>query len=122
MPNHIHLLWHIQEGYIKENVQRDFLKFTAQKIKYHLIDTNSILLQQFEVNAKDRNYQFWKRNALSIDLYSEPVFIQKLNYIHHNPLQEKWRLSNLPEEYWYSSAKFYTTGVDDFDMLTHFRT
>jgi putative transposase len=27
MPNHIHLIWQIQEGHSKENVQRDLLKF-----------------------------------------------------------------------------------------------
>lgn len=33
MPNHIHLIWHIAEGHKRENVQRDFLKYTAQMIK-----------------------------------------------------------------------------------------
>ena len=32
MPNHIHLTWRILEPHFKVNVQRDFLKFTAQKI------------------------------------------------------------------------------------------
>ena len=26
MPNHIHIIWQVQEGHIKENIQRDFLK------------------------------------------------------------------------------------------------
>ena len=47
MPNHIHLIWQIQGGHKKENVQRDFLKFTAQKIKYDLTDHNRELLSQF---------------------------------------------------------------------------
>ena len=54
MPNHIHIIWQIQGGHKRENVQRDFLKFTAQKIKYDLKDNNQDLLKQFEVNAKDR--------------------------------------------------------------------
>ena len=38
MPNHIHIIWQIQGEHKRENVQRDFLKFTAQKIKYDLKD------------------------------------------------------------------------------------
>ena len=68
---------------------------------------NATLLEEFRVAAKDREYQFWERNSLSIDLYSEKVFDQKFDYIHHNPLQDKWKLADYPEDYKYSSAKFY---------------
>jgi putative transposase len=30
-----------------------------------------------------------------------------LNYIHNNPCAKKWNLANSPEQYIYSSAKFY---------------
>jgi putative transposase len=62
-------------------------------------------------------YQFWERNSLSVELRSSKVFNQKLEYIHHNPV--KAGLCINPEDYYYSSAKFYTTGVDDFGMLTN---
>jgi len=32
MPNHIHLIWRIQNGFELETVQRDFLKFTAKAL------------------------------------------------------------------------------------------
>lgn len=73
MPNHIHLVWHIAEGHKRENVQRDFLKYTAQMIKADVEKTNPSLLEQFRVNAKDRKYQIWERNPLSIDIYSIKV-------------------------------------------------
>ena len=31
MSNHIHLVWQIQPGHKREDVQRDFLKYTAKK-------------------------------------------------------------------------------------------
>ena len=34
-----------------------------------------------------------ERNALSVDLFAEKVFLQKLNYIHNNPVQQKWQLA-----------------------------
>jgi putative transposase len=66
-------------------------------------------------------YHFWQRNSLPFVLNNEETFIQKLNYIHNNPLQERWGLAETPEKYHYSSAKFYTTGVDEFKFLTHWQ-
>ena len=36
----------------------------------------------------------------------------KLNYIHNNPLQERWSLCGKVEDYRFSSAKYYFTGED----------
>jgi hypothetical protein len=44
-----------------------------------------------------------------------------MNYVHNNPIQAKWRLADFPENYFYSSARFYETGVDPFGLITHFR-
>jgi putative transposase len=77
------------------------------------LENNPELLKEFEVVASDRKHQFWERNTLSIDIYSRDTFIQKLNYIHRNPVHERWRLSGVPEDYHYSSALFYETGVDN---------
>ena len=89
-------------------------------IKFDLIENHPQVLPYFEVNIKDRKYQFWERNPLSADLYSCKVVSQKLDYIHVNPLQEKWKLANTPEECWFSSSRFYEIGVDDFGLLTHY--
>ena len=120
MPNHIHLIWQIQDGFKQDKIQMRFLKFTAQQMKFDLIKNDKIELERYRVDAKDREYQFWERNALSIDLWSPRVFTQKLDYIHNNPLQARWRLAKSPEEYKYSSARFYETGYDEFGLLTHY--
>jgi hypothetical protein len=44
-------------------------------------------LHGLKMQETDRNYQFWERNALSIELQSNEVFIQKLTYIHNNPVK-----------------------------------
>ncbi len=120
MPNHIHLIWQIQDGYKQDKTQMRFLKYTAQQMKFKLIDTNSKLLDKFFVGARDREYQFWERNPLSIDLWTEAFFIQKLIYIHNNPLKDPWNFVQYPEDYKYSSARFYETGLDEFGLLTHY--
>ena len=121
MPNHLHLIWQIQDNYKQHKIQQRFLKFTAQQMRFKLIDTNSKMLNEFLVNAKDRQYQFWERNPLSTDLWTEEVFIQKLIYIHNNPIKEPWNLVVYPEDYRYSSAGFYENGIDEFGILTHYK-
>ena len=119
MNNHIHLLWQMRAGMKRDAVQRDFLKHTAQEIKNDMLDNHKEELQQYLVNAKDRKYQFWERNALSVEIWSEKVFLEKLKYIHANPVRAG--LCNYPLQYKYSSASFYHTGIDNWGFLTHIR-
>ena len=76
-------------------------------------------MERCKVKAKDRKYQIWKRNALSIDIYSEEVMLQKLNYTHLNPV--KAGLVTMPEQYYYSAASFYHLQDDRFGFLSHYR-
>ncbi len=62
------------------------MKYIAQKIKKDLIKYHPEVLAQFKVDAKDREYQFWERNPLSIELRTDKVFNQKLDNIHYNPV------------------------------------
>jgi REP element-mobilizing transposase RayT len=117
MNNHIHLIWQILSGNTPEKVQHSFMKYTAQHLKFDLLKHYPRVLEQFRVNAKDRTYQFWERNSLGIELRTTKVFMQKLEYIHWNPV--KAGFCSLPEEFHFSSARYYWTGVDDFNMLTH---
>jgi putative transposase len=94
------------------------MTFTAQKIKEDLLKNNPSMLEDFKVDAKDRVYQIWERNPLTVELFSPKVFNQKIDYVHFNPV--KAGLCALPEDYHYSSAKFYATGIDEFNMLTHY--
>jgi REP element-mobilizing transposase RayT len=118
MDNHIHLIWQMMEGIKPQAVQRDFMKYTAQKIKQDLIKNHPAVLAHFKVDAKDREYQFWERNALSVELNTLEMLKQKLEYIHYNPVLAG--LCNLPEEYKYSTARLYETGVNDWSFVTHY--
>ena len=76
------------------------------------------MLAGFKVNKYDRECQVWKREPLGIELITKSMFIQKLEYIHFNPVSAG--LCHVPEEYHYSSARFYFDGTNSFKMLTHF--
>jgi putative transposase len=118
MSNHIHLVWQQIPPTTKVKLQHSFMTFTAQKIKEDLQKNNPILLETFKVNATDRMYQIWERNPLTVDLFSPKVFYQKIDYVHFNPVVAGLCIN--PEDYYYSSSKFYATGIDEFDVLTHY--
>jgi REP element-mobilizing transposase RayT len=120
MPNHIHIVWKVKENHLLKNVQRDFLKYTAQQIIFDLKSNNQAELDKYFVDAKDRKYQIWERNSLSSRLGSNEIVIQKINYIHANPFRKNWKLVENVLEYKYSSARFYYEGNDDFGFLTHY--
>jgi putative transposase len=120
MPNHIHLLWQQFAMNGKEFPKNSFEKFTSHQFQKKLVAEDPEKLLQFSVSASDRKYNFWQRDPLAVHIFSRDVAEQKLNYLHYNPLQEHWNLCRLPEDYRFSSARFYETGFDEFGILIHY--
>lgn len=56
-------------------------------------------------NKKNTNYQFWIQNNHPVELDSNQLIEQKLNYIHNNPVIAG--IVNDAEHYIYSSASAY---------------
>lgn len=121
MPNHLHLIWEMKEKNGKEMPHASFNKFTSHQFLNELRLNHSDLLIHYKEDDDERKHRFWQRDALGIHLDSKNKAEQKLKYLHMNPLQEKWNLVTQPEEYKWSSAKFYETGVDEFGFLTDYR-
>jgi len=48
----------------------------------------------------------------------EEIIKQKLEYIHYNPVVPG--LCVLPEEYKWSTARFYETGINNWDFITDY--
>jgi putative transposase len=121
MPNHIHLLWNVKSMNGKESPAGSFTKYTAHEFKKYLQEKSPQVLEQFTSGKRDRKYQFWKRDALAIPISTESIFLQKLEYIHLNPLRDNWKLCAHAEDYRWSSAGFYLKGFDEFGILKHFK-
>ncbi len=117
MSNHIHLIWRINENNGKESAHRSFLKFTAHEFKKIIKQSDPAFLADFQVNATNKKYEFWQRDSLAVPLFTRAVALQKLDYIHKNPLAEHWNLVKDPCDYKYSSAKYYELGQKDFGFL-----
>lgn len=121
MPNHIHLIWELKEMNGKESPAASFTKFTSHTIAKDLKQKNSELEAYFQVDEPDRKIRIWQRDPLAVLMDSLNKVEQKLEYIHLNPLQSHWNLSDRPEDYQWSSAEFYEKGVDRFGFLTDYR-
>lgn len=119
MDNHFHIIWQMLGEEVKSNVQRDFLKYTSQTLLRSIKLNEPSLLGELCVNAQDRKYQIWERNSLSVALTYERFLVQKLNYIHNNPV--KAGLCKCPEEYKYSSAGFYICNEKNWDFLSPYK-
>jgi putative transposase len=120
MPNHFHVVWQLIGDQDLSKVQLRLMKFIAQKIKFDLQENHPSVLEQFKVERTDRQYQFFKERPLSIPLFTEKVAKQKIDYIHKNPIQPKWSLSKNREDYFWSSAAFYTHADKKWSFLRHF--
>jgi REP element-mobilizing transposase RayT len=117
MSNHVHLLASAKENNLSDKL-RDFKKFTSKRLitAIQAADQESRkdwLLKMFqdkcETNSRNKTYQFWRQDNQPKECYSPAFTVQKLNYIHNNPVEAG--LVAKPEHYLYSSAIAYLTDV-----------
>jgi putative transposase len=102
-----------------------FNKYTSHMFQKDLRANHPAVLALFEVDDPERRYRIWQRDPMAVLMDSQNKVEQKITwaallYMHNNPLQEHWNLANQPENYLWSSARFYETGVDEFGLLTHY--
>ena len=117
MPTHIHLIWEQLGKNGKETPQGSFLKYTAHEFLKILKQNGTS--KMYEVNAANKKHEIWQRDSLSVEISGSMLAKQKVEYIHFNPVSGKWNLAKDYLEYYFSSARFYETGVDDFGFLSN---
>lgn len=117
MPNHLHSIWRINEPNGKESPQGSFLKYTAHTFRKMLQLKSKSRLLPFRVNATNKEHEFWQRDSLAVPIYNRKTALQKLKYIHYNPLAEHWQLVKHPCDYKYSSARYYELNDKSFNFL-----
>ena len=124
MTNHLHLIFRSIQGQKPELLLGDFKRFTSNEI-IKAIKNNpresrrEWLIEHFEKAAlKSSNVnkcQFWRHDNKPIELWSNKVIDEKINYIHNNPVDEG--LVFRPEDYVYSSARDYSGEKGLLDVI-----
>lgn len=114
MTSHVHLIIGRQGDVKLEGIIRDIKKYTANSV-IEAIRSNpqesrrELLIWLFEksgkANSNNTNYQFWQQHSHPIELTTNELIDQRLDYIHNNPVEAGIVLS--PEHYLYSSAVNY---------------
>lgn len=119
MPNHIHLMLTLTEETSFKQFQLSLLRYTAKALIRDMHKNGAIdELSHYISTQADRQIQIWERRPKWIPVINHPIFLQKMEYIHLNPLQKKWQLADAPEWYPWSSAQFYLSG-ETSDIITY---
>ncbi len=120
MPNHVHLVFRsINED--PSGLIRDFKGYTSRKLVYAIEENPQesrkewLLWMMGQAAKKKRNVsgrQLWQHHNKPIELWSDKVIQQKINYIHNNPVEAGFVTDAL--DWKYSSARNYQ---DDHTVL-----
>ena len=113
MTNHIHLIARAKEPFQLSDIICDFKKFTANQLLPLLQQPQEShsdwMMKRFEFAAREHqrnsHYQLWTHENHAIELFTQKVTQQKLDYIHNNPVRAG--IVEKPEDYLYSSARNY---------------
>ena len=127
MPNHLHFLIHFAAGSLnsvigngKRFIAYEIIKRLQQKENYNL-------LQQIQTSVRntDRNrgkkHEVWIKGFDVKECRMESFILQKLNYIHQNPVSGKWKLCESAQDYLHSSCLFYFNGEHRYYKVSDYR-
>jgi putative transposase len=110
MPNHVHVIIQCSIDDPLADVIRDLKKYIAERlIRHYRVEGNQQVLA-FLRSAATRHrqqHQVWEEGYDARDVFSPDFLRQKMTYIHDNPCQPHWAHVEHPEDYVWSSARFY---------------
>ena len=109
MPSHMHAILFDSNFEIARlrHTLDDFRKFTGRQLADYC-DKNlpSAFGETLRKNAgKDRGRRFWQPTKHPEGIFSERFYVQKVNYIHLNPVRKG--LVRFPEDWRFSSASYW---------------
>lgn len=116
MPDHLHLL---TDSPRKPSEALRYIKGTiAHRVIKHLKEKNSVSsLEKLQHEEWKRNhrYSLWGHESNVFSVISESVLMQKVNYIHLNPVRDG--LAERAVDYRWSSARFWQRCETDDEPL-----
>ena len=128
MSSHVHLVFRSIKGQKPELLIGDLKRFTGRAIVKAIMENpkesrKEFLLDYFSKEAGTSSnvigYQFWRHDNHPIELWSNKVIQEKINYVHQNPVEAG--LVFRAEDYRYSSAIDYADEKGLLDDIEVFR-
>ncbi len=115
MSNHLHMIVGCKEDDMDiSSILRDFKKYTSKKVIAAISENQEEsrsrwMLDRFlyagKYDNRTKTLHFWQEGNHIEHIYSIDFLLQKLNYIHQNPVRQE--IVERPDEYLYSSARDY---------------
>jgi putative transposase len=103
MPDHVHaVVWFPKNGQLSD-LMKQWKQRSSVQIKKNLKEN----LIQYK-NHFDIRDPVWQPKYYDFNLYSPDKIMEKVNYMHANPVRAG--LVKRPEDWIYSSARFYIEG------------
>ena len=129
MPNHLHCIFHFSEANFDLNkIIGNAKRFMAYEIVERLKEKNETgMLELLAASVTEREkkkgqlHKVFKDSFDARAIFSDKFLMQKLDYIHYNPVSGKWQLAKDFVEYEHSSASFYEAGIVKHFLPVHFR-
>lgn len=127
MTSHIHMILGSKGENKLEDIIRDLKSFTSRSIRKLIENKEKVgesrrewiskMMRQAGLNnGNNKDFQFWQQHNNPIELSTNFLLDQKLEYIHKNPVEAGFVES--PEMWFYSSAKdYYGKGKGAIDIL-----
>jgi len=122
MPDHFHLLIKPEPVASTSRFMQELKKRTAQRILSALSENQRVpwcgkMLARLRLPPTvhaDSQFRVWQRRFYPFGVYSEKKRLEKLNYMHGNPV--KCGLVASPEQWPWSSFRFYS--LNDSSVLS----
>lgn len=117
MTSHVHMIIGTDGKMKLEDVVRDMKRHTSHKIKEVLNDNSFESRKEWMLwmfgragrkNTNNIDFQFWVQDNHPIQLSTGEMMLQRLNYIHYNPVEAGFVIE--PEHWKWSSAYDYAGG------------
>ena len=116
MPDHFHI---ITDSKLNQSDTLRYLNgISARRVIGYLKENGfETSLIKLRTETKDRGYKhsLWEHHSNTFEIKTEEVLMQKVNYIHQNPVEED--LIEHPEEYRWSSCRFWKGFPNDDEPL-----
>jgi REP element-mobilizing transposase RayT len=127
MPNHLHFLMHFGAGSLntfigngKRFMAYEIIKRIKFKEKYDLLQQLQIAVSNSDQN-RGKKYEVWIKGFDVKECRTESFILQKLNYVHQNPVSGKWKLCKSAQDYLHSSCLFYFNGKYRFYKVSDYK-
>ena len=127
MPNHVHALISFRRTEQSINtIIANGKRFAAYELVKRLEALHHPFLAQLRDvsaprSARGKLHNVWELSFDWKDCRSDAFMLQKLEYMHANPVRGVWNLCTDAEAYLHSSALFYGTGAQpQWGTITHY--